>query len=465
MKRIKYYAFAAALWLCGIALTTSCSLEDNPVNDPVWPSTEEDEAQENRDELIRHIENDAKTVADLFNIESLNVASQAYEQLSALMENDKAFLTNMRAILSAVSEQKSLLSISPVEAGSELAKMGYLLYITADNSGFGVRVVFDGKGGCRLQSANHMEFIFPATIQGIGTTLFKLIIKDSDDYYLTVSDANIQNLKRLACVNRLPRSLTMTLTGFIDNRELMLSESVISLELPQDEHSSFVNFDDKSFQLTGKQNNYNYQTAAVESTLDFSLSMVQDDMTLGYGYTCDAASVINCEAQMHLSQPNGFISHMSKNAFDIVDLKAVSVRILDDLTLSGTITDGAAFAQNFTTAIKNRQQVNLPDNLAATVESLNQSCRFELSCQQMTKPETMQFCVVQKDNDYTIEPALKDLQSNTLIPISQMVDVQTMDSFNKSFNMSFTPGGNATGSALKIYSAFVQMMPLINLSF
>jgi hypothetical protein len=151
---------------------------------------------------------------------------------------------------------------------------------------------------------------------------------------------------------------------------------------------------------------------------------------------------------------------MSKNAFNIVDLKAVSIRVLDDLTLSGTITDGAAFAQDFTTAIKNRQQVNLPDVLAGTVESLNQSCHFELSCQQMTKPETMQFCVVQKGKEYTIEPALKDLTSNDLIPISQMVDVQTMDSFNKSFNMSFTPGGNATGSALKIYSAFIQMMPL-----
>lgn len=254
MKRMKYYAFAAVLWLCGTALTTSCTIDDNPVR----PSAEEQEAKENRDELIRHIENDAKTMADIFKMESLTVASQAYEQLLALMKNDKAFLTNMRVILSAVSEKQSLLSISPVKADSELAKMGYLLYMTADNSGFGVCVVFDGKGGCRLQSANHMEFIFPANIQGIGTTLFKLIIKDNDDYYLSVTDANIQNLKRLACVNRFPRSLTMTLTGFIDNKELTLSEGIINLELPQDENSSFVNFDAKSFQLTGKQNNYNY---------------------------------------------------------------------------------------------------------------------------------------------------------------------------------------------------------------
>lgn len=458
MKRIKYYALAAVLLLCGTGLTTSCITEDNPAK----PSAEELEIKENRKELISHIENDAQTMAEIFNVASLNIASQAYEQLLALMERDNGFMTNMRVLLSAVSEQKALLSISPVEAGTELAKMGYLLYLTADNSGFGVRVVFDGKGGCRLVSAKNMEFIFPATIDGIGTTLFKLIIKDSNNYYLSVTDAKIQNMKRIACVNRLPRSLTMTMTGFIDNKELTLSESVVCLELPQNEHSAFVNFDAKSFNLTGRQSNYNYQTAGIESSLDFSLRMEQDDMTLGYGYTCDGASVINCEAQMHLTQQNGFISHMLKNAFDIVDLKAVSIRILDDLTLSGTITGGTAFAQDFTTAIKNRQQANSPDVLAGTVESLNQSCHFQLSCEQMTKPDAVKFCVVQKDGNYMIEPALKKLTSDDFIPISQLVNSQTMENFNKSFHLSFTPGGNATGSALKIYSAFIQMMPLNN---
>ena len=59
-----------------------------------------------------------------------------------------------------------------------------------------------------------------------------------------------------------------------------------------------------------------------------------------------------------------------------------------------------------------------------------------------------------------IEPALKDLKSDEFIPISQIIDAQTMENFNKSFNMSFTPGGNATGSALSVYSALIQMMPL-----
>ena len=456
MKRIKYYALAAVLLFCGTSLITSCGVSDSPVE----PSPEKQEAVTNRNVLIGHMENDAKTMADIFNSESLNIASQAYEQLLALMKSDKGFLTNMRVILTAASQKKALLNISPVVAGSELAKMGYLLYLTYENSGFSVRVVFDGKGNCRLLSAKNMEFIFPADIKGIGYTLFKLIIKDSDNYYLSVADANIPNMKRVASVNRFPQSLTMTLTGFIDNKEQTLSETVISLDLPKDENSAFVSFDAEAFRLNGQQ--HNYPTTGSESTLDFSLQSNQDNMTLNYGYTCNGASAVNCEAQMQLTQKNGFLSQMTEKAFNVADLKVVSIRILNDLTLSGTIANGTSFAEDYTTAIKNRQQVSSPEILAGIVESLNQSSNWQLSCEQMTKPEIVKFCVTQKDEKYIIEPALKDLNSDAFIPISQILDAQVMTDFEKPFNLSFTPGGNAAGSALNFYSTFMQMMPLNN---
>lgn len=454
MKRIKYYALSAVLLLCGSGLTTSCFYEDNPVE----PSPEEKEAMANRDELVRHIENDAKTMADIFRIESLNIASQAYEQLLAQMQGTKGFMTDMRSFLSAGSLRKALAGISPVASGSELAKMGYLLYITVDNSGYSLRVVFDGKGGCRLSSANNMEFIFPADIKGVGSTLFKLIIKDGGEYYQSVTDANIPNVKRVACVNRFPRSLTMTLTGFLNNKEQTLSETVIDLELPQDGKSAFVSLNANTFNLTGKQ--HNCPVAGKESTLDFRLNNNKGNMALGYGYSCDGTNIVDCVALMQLKQQNGFIGQISADVLNVADIKTVAIRILDDLTLSGTISDGDIFSRYFASAIKNRQQSSSQDVLAEMVESLNHSCQLQLSCMQMTKPEVMKFCVTEKDKQYMIEPALKDLKSDEFIPISQIIDAQTMENFNKSFNMSFTPGGNATGSALSVYSALIQMMPL-----
>ena len=78
----------------------------------------------------------------------------------------------------------------------------------------------------------------------------------------------------------------------------------------------------------------------------------------------------------------------------------------------------------------------------------------------MTKPETLKFCVVQNDDYYLIEPALKDLKSSDLIPVSQFVDDQTMKVFDQLFKHSFTPAGNASGSVLKFYSVLMQMMPI-----
>ena len=450
MKRIIRFALAAVL-CCGAGLFTACTEErDNPV-----APTEDDAAVANRKMLVSHIETDARLMAERFSTESFTATSQAYAQLLALIRLDRNFISNMKTVLTAIADSK--VSVSPVVVGSELAQMGYLAYITVDNGGFGARVIFDGKGNSRLVAADNLEFIFPAKVDGIGTTLFKLIIKNSDDYYLAVSDANIKNMKRLACINRLPRSLTMTLTGFIDNQEQTLSQSVVNLELPEKEKSEYVSFDAGSFSITGSQRAY--LSADDESTLDYRLSVVDDMMTLGYDLDRNGASVVSCSALMKLPQTTGFSSQMAANAFDVADLKAFTINIVDDLLLTGTIDDGSSFAQYFTEVIKNRQQLGDADVLNAAAESLNESCNLLLTCEHASQPEAVKFCVVQQDDKYLIEPAFRQLDGNGLVPLSQLVDLQTMDAFNTPFSQSFTPAGNAAGSTLNFYSVFMQMMP------
>ncbi|MBO7539977.1 MAG: hypothetical protein J6T44_11900 [Prevotella sp.] len=453
MKRMKYTVYVAA-WLCFIGLFAACAPDekDNPA------SPDDQEAVVNRQVLISHIENDAQLVADNLSTESLNASSQAFAQLLEMIELDQRFIVNMRTVLAAIAQKKALAGISPVMAGSELAKMGYLAYITADNSNFGVRVILDGKGGSRLLSADHQEFIFPATVDGIGTTLFKVIVKNSNDYYQTVSDANIPNVNRLACINRLPKSFTMTLTGLIDNKEQTLSESVVKLELPESTESEYVSLDARSFRITGKQSSY--LNAQNESTLDFSLSMEDDNMVLDYSFTCDGENIVNNNAQMVLPKESSFTGQMSMDALNVADLKAFTIRILNDLTLTGAVADGASFATNFVNVIKNRQSVDSADALYELVESLNSSCSLQLSAGQM-KPETVKFCLVQKDNLYAIEPGLKDLDSDDYIPVSQLVDSQVMEQFNKPFSQSFIPTGNSASSILRFYSVFMRMMPLM----
>lgn len=450
MKTFKHFFFAAML-SCGTGLFTACTAEsDNPVA-PI-----DDEALINRKELISHLENNARILADNVSMEPFSVTAQAYEQLLALIQRDKNFVTNMKTVFTALSDNR--LFASPVAAGSELEKMGYLAYVTVDNGGFAFQVLFDGKGGSRIRPSDHLEFIFPATIDGIGTTLFKLIVENSADCYQTVTASNFNNMKRLACVNRLPKSFTMTLNGLINNQELTLGKSIVNLELPLSEGSQYVSLDASSFKLHGSHSSY--LSAGDEHVIDYSLSMEDEDMALSYSFNHNGLGIISCDAQMELPQQSSFITQMSDNAFSTANLKDFNISIVDDLMLTGTIVDSEAFAQHFATAIKDRQQASSAEVMEAAAALLNESCQLQLSTEQMTKPETVNFCTVKQGDSYTVEPALTDLSGDGLIPISQLVDAQTMESINKPFLLSFTPGGNATSSALQFYSVFMKMMPM-----
>ena len=463
MKKMKHLALAAAL-LCGLGLTASCTPDER--DNPVAPADQE--AFVNRQQLVSDVSNDARLLADNLSAESLNVTSQALAQLMSLMQSDRNMIANIRTLFTAISQNKALQSVNPVKAGSELAQMGYLAYITADNSGFGVRVIFDGKGDCRLVANDHLEFIFPATVDGIGTTLFKLIVNNSNDCYQTVADANLPNVKRLACVSRLPKSFTMTLTALIDDKEQTLSQNVVSLQLPQSAESEYVSLDARTFQISGSQTSY---LNADESTLDFNLSMDGDNMTLDYGITRNRQIIISCEAQLHLPPQSAQTAQTALTAVSAVSgspadtpavtpaLQLFTARILNNLTLTGTITDAATFTQAFSATIQNRQQSSSTDDLNAAVESLNSSCRLQISSTQTTKPEPVVFCLVQTDGKYTIEPGLKALDGDGIIPLSQLVDSPTMESINKPFSQSFTPAGNTASTTLKFFSIFMQMMP------
>lgn len=446
MKTFKHFFFAAML-SCGTGLFTACTAEsDNPVA-PI-----DDEALINRKELISHLEKNARILADNVSMEPFSVTAQAYEQLLALIQRDKNFVTNMKTVFTALSNNR--LFASPVAAGSELEKMGYLAYVTVDNGGFAFQVLFDGKGGSRIRPSDHLEFIFPATIDGIGTTLFKLIIENSADCYQTVTASNFNNMKRLACVNRLPKSFTMTLNGLINNQELTLGKSIVNLELPLSEGSQYVSLDASSFKLHGSHSSY--LSAGDEHVIDYSLSMEDEDMALSYSFNHNGLGIISCDAQMVLPEKESFISQMSKNGFNVDNLKTFAISILDDLMLSGTVSDGASFVKYFGLSAQDQQPDSAADVLSTAVESLNNSCTLQLSCEHLTKPETMKFCLVQKDGKYRIVPALKDLDGDGLVPLGDLLGKQAMEPLMQ----LFAPASNASSSTIKFYSVFMQMMPM-----
>ena len=96
--------------------------------------------------------------------------------------------------------------------------MGYSAYIPIDISAFGVRVIFDEEGNYRFDPIEGLEFIFPATIEGYGATAYEWSIKNNGDWYESVSPVHLNGVRGLACVSRIPKSFTMTMSGLFDDK-------------------------------------------------------------------------------------------------------------------------------------------------------------------------------------------------------------------------------------------------------
>ncbi len=183
----------------------------------------------NREEVLSHVKSDAKVVADNMNPEMFNLTNQVYSQLMALMVKDRNYMRNMKQVLAIMAANSALKKIRPVTYGSELAKMGYLMYIPVDIQTFGAQVVFDENGESRLFPCDGLEFIFPATVDGLGTTLYKVAFKAGDNWTEKIFPAQLNNVKGLACVYRVPKTLTMTLSGAFDNKVLTLSQTTFDI--------------------------------------------------------------------------------------------------------------------------------------------------------------------------------------------------------------------------------------------
>ena len=459
MKILKHLALAAVL-LCGSGLFTACSdSEDASQDNPVVPADQEGYA--NRTIIHNQIKKDMPLLAEGISGGQLDVTSQALTQLLTLMKLDKEFINDMNTLFIAAARQKALRSLSIVSPESELAEMGYLAYLTADNRDFGLRVLFDGKGGCQALPAKRLEFVFPATIRGIGTTLYKVVVTQSDEYYQSVSSVNAHNIQHLACVTCMPKALNILLSGFIDGKEVKLSESVITLELPLTDGSEYVDVQAGAFKLNGNQTSYSNPSGT--SALKYDLSVDGDNMGISYTVSNNGTQLIGCDAEMVLKQKDSFINRMGNKVIDFATINAFTIHILDDITIKGDVTDGAAFAQLFIQGIMTRQQSNTADSQQATAESFNELCPMQISCTDSQKEEAMKLCAVERGGKYMIEPAIQNLEGNAFIPVSSILDAQTVESLDKSFGYSLTPAASVMDATLDFYSTIIQMMLLSKL--
>ena len=214
---------------------TSCSSDDTEIApnppDPDDPDDPETDPYQKYGDLIQHIQEDAKLLAENLNFDMLNTTVDINTQLLRVMDKGRNFTANIKTLIALMAVQNAVQHIKSVPADSELAKMGYTAYIPLDISSFGVRVVFDERGDYKVSPAEGLEYIFPATIEGVGKTVYKMSLKNNGEWYESVSPGNFRQVKGLACITRIPKAMTLTLSGLFDDKEINILQGVVNIEM------------------------------------------------------------------------------------------------------------------------------------------------------------------------------------------------------------------------------------------
>jgi hypothetical protein len=438
MKKTSIWLIVATLF-CGLFTLTSCDEQlDNPTGDS-------DNIQD-REEILSHIKSDAKVLAEEMNPEMLNLTNEVYSQLMALMAKDRNYMKNMKQILAMMAANNALKKIMPVTKGSELAKMGYLMYIPVDIQTFGVQVVFDENGSSRLFPCEGMEFIFPATVNGLSTTLYKVAFKAGSKWKETVAPAQLKNLKGVACVYRVPETITITLSGLFDNKVQTLNKSTFDIG-----ETLISGRSSTSLKGTG------YGLPDVESTLDFKFSTAQKGkVQIDCNYVNNGLQIMTLQAMLTLPETGNLIERLSTNDFNGSHID-FDMQILNDLNLYGSIRDVAQFLEAFMNITQN--SISSAD-FSNNVDKINQYSEIHATCQNVTNPLYLQLMAKWVDNKNLLMPGIWSYENLELIPFDTYVEQADMDNINKVLEVVIPPMGSNTLLGVQVFSRMMQMLPL-----
>ena len=445
------YCFSMLL-LAMFAIGFTASESDDPSQSDDNP-TEEPEVTE-RDVMLRLFSDDARQIAEVISSDGLTLSNDISAALVKAMGTVPQLTTNLHAFMSTLATRNGLMNAQYVTPGSELAEMGYVMYIPVDVSAYGLRVILDGKGGCRILSGSGLHFIFPANVKGVGLTLCKLSLTNSGGWYNLVSDAKIGQAQHVACVSRIPKRFDITLSTLANDKEVALFKGGVDVSLTMAPGTEYVKASERSFGLSGQLYSVSNSTTAVPdaSASGMSFTLLSEEngiLSFNYSYTQAGQDVIGCGLQFDTA--NGAVKDGSYGK--------LSMSILNNLSMTGTIKDSAAFQELLTDMMTNGNSLLTANSISNLIDLLNAVCVMQLSGEGISNPVPMLLALEQTDNLRYIMPKVKFADSEDYELITSLVDDETAANLRMSSVTTGMSVGSAANTYLQLFTKIMQMIP------
>lgn len=417
MKKVLSWVIAATL-VCGTAVFTACSDDDN--------TSSAEQAAKNRETFVAHSRAMLKDLAQNLKFKSWPKMNSFLLYFNEAVLLNKDYNTQMAKIF----EQKITESTKPVEAGSDLAALGYTEQATIDLSNFNYLVTVSDATTFKIEESQDFRFKIynPKTkvnidilFEGTGTTIPVL--------------SKSLSTETLAVIVLVPQQFKFVLSNDSDGNMRPWLTGTYNNTLELSTGSSYVDITKDKWTLTG-----NTVTGHGGQVTDFTI--IQDPVTHKaynkFSFVLNGRKMIDISSESSNTTGQKTIEKLTptSSALDLLvalldgnNIDAATITLLDDLTTTMSISDMKKLLQleeEYRTA--GRSSADQP-TIDKYTQQLNELVTAKMTCKGVNQTIPMRLVTTQVGIDYWTLYGFKFEGSDEYVSLKDLLDQESVEYF------------------------------------
>lgn len=432
MKKKLLRMLAAILIISGMTVMTSCS-ESNDDN----PSSQ---TAKNRKEFLAHVKSNMEYLAKNLNFGSWQFANQLNQEFNVEVLNNPEF----EKTITTLFNQKVRKSIRPVEAGSELAGMGYKYVGTVDFTSFNYRFIQRlDLSGFDVEEADDFEMLLQDGVWEPGQIYhIRLLLSAGGAKQELLS--NTMSNDTVAVVMLIPETFEVSISSDYYGDYLTQLVCKFQNNIQPMSGSQYAMLSASPWTISGTiasdvhETDWNDEYLQDATLLNFSITQNptthKSDVSLDF--THNDHKMLQLEAtNTNLNGKTDLSAFTSGSSLlevlgAIVEGNSIDNMVLtlnDDLTTTFKITDCAKALQLATASGTARRNYADEATIDQYTQQLNKIITGQLTCKGVNQTIPMQLQTVKFGVDYVAMPALKFSDEQGYVPLKQLVEAETME--------------------------------------
>jgi hypothetical protein len=438
MKKMMNWVLVATL-VCGASVFTSCS-NDNSDN-----SGSIEQAKNNRKEFVAHTRATLKDLAENLNFTSWNAANTLNQYFNQYVLNNPDF---EKAVLNAFM-QKVMTSVKPVEAGSELAAMGYQMYGTVDLTDFNYRFTMNANNdGFDVEPADDFEVVLngwnPAT-QQLGYGLYKLTLQSGGDKSFKFVHASRQQLGT-AFVIVLPSEFQFAISANFNGQWKENFSGSFKNQISVAEGREYAQVKRDSWSVSGTLRSCHpavteLNLKADEAMFNFSIVNNREDYTGNYAFSWEQNGRKMLDLTLKQGRDaEGGIANIDLSQFtsasSLLDLFAAwlttrnldeaKLTLLDDLTTTLSISDMTKALELARASASARRNYADEATIDQYTQQLNALIKADMTCKGVHQQIPMKLVTTKFGVDYWTMPAFNFADEQDYVSLIDLLDAESV---------------------------------------